>query len=661
VGKRRGLREGAQMAQESILADAQHTTRYALGSSRECRRSTFLVLSAGGKIVVSAAIPPSMPTSLDQFVRRLVRSRLASAEEAKALLTEARREHPNLTVQRFATALVRSGRLSKYQACAIYRGEVNHLVLGNYVVLERIGAGGMGLVYKGRHQRMKRLVALKVLPPEAMKTSESVARFQREVEAAAQLSHPHIVTAHDADEDRGIHFLVMEYVDGRDLAPRSEHDVLPPKLAANYILQAARGLEYAHNRGLVHRDIKPSNLLVDSHGMVKILDMGLARFDQAAREDGATEELPITRAGEIMGTVDYMAPEQAEDFRNADARSDIYALGCTMHCLMFARPPYHADTMLRKLLAHREAAIPSLRQRNPEIDEELDRIFQKMIAKRPEDRFQTASEVILALEAWGAAEVAQRDEQDPYVDWLGAPPDSLPPNDYELLGVPIFEDDQARIRIGYQRQLAKVRQHLDGPRRAEAQRLIDELAQAHQRLADAGQKETYDDDLLGVTGGEVESEMVLRTRRRPDTVGDAPSTWTHIPAPSSDVAPSQLIEDDEEEYQLKDLPEDEEPKPKPLIAPPTTAAEASKSMVSRRKVVCPCGQKLAVRSDLAGKKIRCPKCQRLLSIPARVAVAPKPLKVTCRCGQQYHARADLAGKTVKCLRCGASLSVPKVG
>jgi serine/threonine protein kinase len=599
-----------------------------------------------------------MSVTLEQFVRRLARSRLATAEEADALAADLQKRAPNLTGEQFAAHLVRSGRLTKYQAKCVYRGETSHLVLGNYVVLEQIGAGGMGMVYKGVHRRMKRTVALKVLPAEAMKTAESVARFQREVEAAAQLNHPHIVTAHDADEDHGVHFLVMEYVDGRDLAPRHEHDVFAPPLAANYILQAARGLEYAHNRGLVHRDIKPSNLLLDSQGMVKILDMGLARFDQAARDETHTVDMPITRAGEIMGTVDFMSPEQAEDFRNADARSDIYSLGCALYCLLFARGPYYADTILRKLLAHREAAIPSLAAKNPEIDEELDRIFQHMIAKRPEERFQTASEVILALEAWGAGTVPVREEKDPYLDWLGVSPDSLPPNEYELLGVSTFEDDTARVRIGYQRQLAKVRQHLEGGRRADAQRIVEELSRAYHRLSDAGRKAEYDDELLGVNTSRQDTADTAQSRRRNDTLGDMPSTWTQIP-PLGKVEASHLIDDGE--YTLKELP-GEKPTTKNEPAPARPAVAAAPAVQSGRKtIVCSCGQKLAVPETLAGKKVRCPKCRNPVAVPApQVGVIP-PLEVACGCGQRYRARADLAGKTVKCVRCGAPLAVPNLG
>lgn len=594
-----------------------------------------------------------MSITVEQFAKRLVRSRLATSQEATALLKEAREK--KLTAQTFAASLVRTNRLTRYQAKCIYHGEYDHLMLGNYLVLEQIGAGGMGLVFKGLHRRMKRLVALKILPPSVMTTAETIGRFQREVEAAARLYHPHIVTAHDADEEHGIHYLVMEYVDGRDLAPRNEHDIVAPQVAANYVLQAAKALEYAHNQGIVHRDIKPSNLLVDARGVVKILDMGLARFDEAAvEEDPQNVPPPLTRAGEIMGTVDFMSPEQAEDFRRADARSDIYSLGCTFHCLLFARPPYQGDTILRKLLAHREHPLPSLRERNPEIPAELDRIFQTMIAKGPQDRFQTATDLILALESAGANESAGRDHDDPYLDWLGVPPEALPPNDYELLGLPVFENDAARIRIGYQRQMGRIRPHLDGPRSADALRLLEELAQAHRRLSNPVDKEAYDHELLGDVGEAGPAPHPVFGVRRPDTVVDSPTTRIGAATPTPSAAASPLTDNDED-YQLKELPEDE------TVHGAAASADtrAPTSLPGERiRVTCSCGKRLIVRRDQFGKRLTCPACRQRVPSPAPAKKAT-PLEAVCSCGQRYHARPDLAGKTVRCLRCGAPFAVPQ--
>ena len=186
-----------------------------------------------------------------------------------------------------ARELVRQKKLTKFQAQAIYQGKTRGLILDRYVVLDRIGQGGMGQVYKAEHKVMKRVVALKTLPPEATKSDRAVKRFHREVEVAARLSHPNIVASHDACEDHGIHFLVMEYVEGTDLARLvKQQGKLPVRTAIDYIIQAARGLEYAHNQNVIHRDIKPSNLVLDREGTIKILDMGLARLNDMIGADG---------------------------------------------------------------------------------------------------------------------------------------------------------------------------------------------------------------------------------------------------------------------------------------------------------------------------------------------------------------------------------------
>ena len=238
---------------------------------------------------------------------------------------------------------------------------------------------------------------------------DAVQRFYREVEAAAQLEHPNIVIAFDASEHDGMHYLVMQYIAGRDLQRVvAEEGPLPVETAVDYIRQAATGLAYAHEKGLVHRDIKPSNLLLNKKGTVKILDMGLARLraDAPGLEDPTTRQL--TYSCQMMGTVDYMSPEQAEDTRSADARAYIYSLGCTLYRLLTAEPVYAGETMMQKLLAHREVEIPSLRNVREDVPVELDALFQRMIAKRPQDRPASMGEVIQTIDGLAEASPSPR-------------------------------------------------------------------------------------------------------------------------------------------------------------------------------------------------------------------------------------------------------------
>jgi serine/threonine protein kinase len=342
--------------------------------------------------------------SLEVFVRRLAECGLMTAEEIQAFVEALSDQEKPATAAQLARQMHAGGRLTKFQARAIYQGKTKGLVLGNYVVLDKLGQGGMGQVFKAQHRKMERLVALKILPSSATKSPEAVKRFQREVKAAARLSHPNIVTAYDADECSGLHFLVMEYVDGSDLSSQvREHGPMQVGAAVDCVVQAARGLEYAHRRGIVHRDIKPANLLRDAGGTVKVLDMGLARVKEASGPGGKAEG-SLTQNGQVMGTLDYMAPEQAADVKLADARADIYSLGCTLYYLLSGRPPFGGETLTQKILAHREEPTPSVRGARPDAPERLDQLIQRMLAKQPEGRPQTMGEVIGLLEEFRVVE-----------------------------------------------------------------------------------------------------------------------------------------------------------------------------------------------------------------------------------------------------------------
>ncbi len=339
-----------------------------------------------------------MAVPLEQFVQQLEDSGILAGDTLKDFIppTASPKDAKEL-----ARELVRKKKLTKYQAEEAYKGKAKSLVLGNYVLMEKIGAGGMGQVFKAEHRRMKRIVAIKLLPAAMTKDKAAIARFEREVEAAAKISHPNIVAAHDADCANGVHFLVMELIEGSDLSALvKKNGRFPVDKAVNYVLQAAKGLEAAHKKGIVHRDIKPANLLLDTEGTVKILDMGLARLNG---DGDAPAQADLTSTGTIMGTVDYMAPEQALDTKTADARADIYALGCSLYYLLTGKSVYDGDTLMKRLLAHREQPIPFLRSVRAEVPEQVEVLFRKMVAKKVQERYQSIAEVIAELErcSWG--------------------------------------------------------------------------------------------------------------------------------------------------------------------------------------------------------------------------------------------------------------------
>ena len=271
-----------------------------------------------------------------------------------------------------------------------------------YRISALLGRGGMGSVYQAEHRLMNRPVALKVIDRQLVQTPGLVERFHREVRAAAKLAHPNIVTAYDAEQAGDLHFLVMELVEGHDLAEVvRQRGKLPVHEACQYVRQAAQGLQHACERGMVHRDIKPQNLMLTAAGEVKILDFGLAHFATEIAETSG-----LTQVGSMMGTPDYMAPEQARDAHSADIRADIYSLGCTLYCLLSGGAPFPQGSIVEKIMAHVERQPAPLQELRDDVPAGLGVVLAKMMAKSPGDRYQTPAEVAEALLPFTSANVA---------------------------------------------------------------------------------------------------------------------------------------------------------------------------------------------------------------------------------------------------------------
>ena len=333
--------------------------------------------------------------SLEEFIGRILASRLLEPAELEQFLEH----HPPLEEHDpygLAQGLVAQGKLSEYQVERLFSGQTFGLVLGNYRIVERIGAGGMGVVYKAEHVHMKRAVAIKVLVTEADRTSVFLQRFYSEMQATAVLSHPNIVLAFDAgempvptSENEMLRYLVMEFVAGQNLEQHVlQHGALPVSEACEYIRQAANGLQHAYEHGLVHRDIKPSNLLLTPQSQVKILDFGLARVGRRRH----------TEAHTMLGSVDYMAPEQARDARSVDVRADIYGLGGTLYWLLSGHKPFPGDRpVIEELLARQKESPIPLHKVRSDIPLELEAVVYQMMALDPSDRYPTPTAVMAAL------------------------------------------------------------------------------------------------------------------------------------------------------------------------------------------------------------------------------------------------------------------------
>jgi serine/threonine protein kinase len=360
---------------------------------------------------------------VESFVDYLERSQLLEPVQLAAVNACLRLQFPDS--RQLARELLRREWLTAFQVNQLVLGRGSELILGPYVLLERLGEGGMGQVYKARHRPLGRLVALKVLRKEMAENPQAVQRFHREVQAIAQLSHPNIVRALDADDVRGTLYLAMELIEGADLCRMvRDRGPLPVVQACDYVRQAALGLQHAHEQGLVHRDIKPANLLVTKQrvgssallprpasclgrwGTVKILDLGLARLREEA-EPGTL----LTQVGSVMGTPDYIAPEQARNSHTIDIRADLYSLGCTFYFLLTGEVPFPEGSIADRMLQHQldePRPVEQVRRdkligpkgtagRNAEVPAPVADLVRKMMAKCPELRPQTPAEVAAVL------------------------------------------------------------------------------------------------------------------------------------------------------------------------------------------------------------------------------------------------------------------------
>jgi serine/threonine protein kinase len=335
----------------------------------------------------------------NKLVDLLRRSNLVDEAKLTSFLDKATLEHGEAALEdqnKLAELMIEAGLLTKWQADKLLAGKHKGFRLGKYKLLGQIGKGGMSSVYLAEHELMRRRVAIKVLPQNRVNDSSYLERFRLEARAVAKLDDPNIVRAYDIDNEANIHYIVMEYVDGQDL-----HQIvagggpLDYDTAADYIAQVANGLQHAHEMGLVHRDIKPANCLVDRHNVVKLLDLGLAKLTE-------DDQASLTMANEenVLGTADYLAPEQALNSHQADGRSDIYSLGCTLYFLLTGSPPFPEGSISERLLKHQTARPDSIFKFRADAPPSLVDICETMMSKKPDDRIQSAGEVAAHLKEW---------------------------------------------------------------------------------------------------------------------------------------------------------------------------------------------------------------------------------------------------------------------
>lgn len=337
--------------------------------------------------------------SAENFIDYVERSGLVEEDQLAKSLDMLKEKHGGKLPEDsdlVANHLINANLITQWHADKIQDRKYKGFKLGKYKLLRLIGTGGMSSVYLAEHVLMKQKRAVKVLPKSRVNDSSYLARFHLEAQATASLDHPNIVRAYDVDNDGDQHFLVMEFIDGKDLQNIVKQEgPLPLELACNYIAQTAVGLAYAHENNLIHRDIKPANLLIDDKGIVRILDLGLALYS-----DGAKASLTVAHNENVLGTADYLSPEQAVNSHKVDLRTDIYSLGCTLYFLLTGHPPFTDGSLAQRIMKHQTTMPEDVRKDRPECPRDLVDICVKMMQKKSEKRYQNMNQVAQALETW---------------------------------------------------------------------------------------------------------------------------------------------------------------------------------------------------------------------------------------------------------------------
>ncbi len=335
----------------------------------------------------------------ERFVELVAKSGLVPAAKCDQLFALVRGKYGESLpedAEKLAVIFCKNKLLTQWHTDKLLAGKYKGFFLGKYKLLGHLGTGGMSSVYLAEHVKMGDRRAIKVLPRRRVNDTTYLARFQNEAKAIASLNHPNIVRAFDIDNEGDVHYIVMEYVDGDDLQQRVRKDgPFSIGTAVDVTRQAALGLQHAHDRNLIHRDVKPANLLIDSTGTVRLLDMGLALF-KADDE----ESLTVANNENVLGTADYLAPEQALNSHRIDHRADVYALGCTLYFMLTGKPPFPEGTLAQRIAKHQTEMPKSIRQLRSDCPGELEGMVVKMIQKDPQYRYQSAQEVADALERW---------------------------------------------------------------------------------------------------------------------------------------------------------------------------------------------------------------------------------------------------------------------